>query len=105
MSPQDSAIRFGEVLAEQTSRIQELRRQLSSGSGPGPELTVELQVLQEELRLAQRREKENQDLSWSRAAQLDSLSRSLDLKEELIRVSDNRTGTPSSYNFQNVRLL
>uniref|UniRef100_A0A3Q3AD35 Myomegalin-like n=1 Tax=Kryptolebias marmoratus TaxID=37003 RepID=A0A3Q3AD35_KRYMA len=65
---QDSTSRLGEVLAEQASRLQELRRQLSSGSGSqpdsGPELQ-ELQELQEELRLALRREQEN------RAAQQD----------------------------------
>lgn len=84
---QDSAGRFGEILSVQTSRIQELRRQLGSGSGSQRCSSAELQVLQEELRLALRREKENQDLSRGLADQLDSLSRTLNLKEDLIRVS------------------
>lgn len=46
--------------------------------------------MQDELRLALRREKENQELSRSQAAQLDSLSRTLHVKEEIIRVSDRR---------------
>ncbi|XP_017291254.1 myomegalin isoform X2 [Kryptolebias marmoratus] len=89
---QDSTSRLGEVLAEQASRLQELRRQLSSGSGSqpdsGPELQ-ELQELQEELRLALRREQEN------RAAQLASLSRSLNMKEETIRDLQRQLADPS----------
>ena len=79
-------------MAEQTSRLQELRRQLSSALGPRPDpeadSDVELRAVQEELRLALRREKENQELSKSQAARLDSLSRTLHVKEEVIRVSD-----------------
>lgn len=88
LSLQDSAARLGEVMSEQTTRLQELRRQLSSGSGARADsesdLALELQAMQEELRMALRREKENQEVSRS---QLDSLARTLHLKEELIRVS------------------
>ncbi|KAF3690479.1 Myomegalin Cardiomyopathy-associated protein 2 Phosphodiesterase 4D-interacting protein [Channa argus] len=96
---QDSASRLGEVMTEQTSRLQELRRQLSSGLGSrthtGPDLAVELQAVQEELRLALRREKENQELSRSRAARLDSLSRTLHVKEEIIRDLQRKMVDPS----------
>ncbi|XP_031641438.1 myomegalin isoform X1 [Oncorhynchus kisutch] len=73
---QDSAGRLGEVMSEQTERLQELRRQLTSGSqaygsqlglqGPdlqGPDLqgtSQNFQALQDELRLALRREREAQ---------------------------------------------
>lgn len=91
VSLQDSAGRLGEVMAEQTARLQELRRQLSSGVGlradSGSHLALELQAVQEELRLALRREKESQELSRSQAARVDSLTRTLHVKEELIRVS------------------
>lgn len=91
VSLQDSAGRLGEVMAEQTARLQELRRQLSSGvrsrADSGSDLAVELQAMQEELCLALRREKESQELSRSQAAQVDSLTRTLHVKEELIRVS------------------
>uniref|UniRef100_A0A1A8PKC6 Phosphodiesterase 4D interacting protein n=1 Tax=Nothobranchius rachovii TaxID=451742 RepID=A0A1A8PKC6_9TELE len=94
---QDLATRFGEVLAEQTSRVQELRRQLSPGSGwkPDSELTEELQTLQEELRLALRREKENQELSRTQMARLDSFSRSLTLKDDTIRDLQRQLVDPS----------
>lgn len=78
-------------MAEQTARLQELRRQLSSGfrsrSDSGADSAVELQALQEELRLVLRREKESQELSRSQTARLDSLTRTLLVKEEIIRVS------------------
>ncbi|XP_070410480.1 myomegalin isoform X5 [Nothobranchius furzeri] len=94
---QDLATRFGEVLAEQTSRVQELRRQLSPGSGwkPDSELTEEVQTLQEELRLALRREKENQELSRTQMARLDSFSRSLNLKDDTIRDLQRQLVEPS----------
>ncbi|KAG7231431.1 hypothetical protein INR49_011941, partial [Caranx melampygus] len=96
---QDSASRLGEVMAEQTSRLQELRRQLSSGVGlradAGPDLAAEVQVVQEELRLALRREKENQELSRSQAARLDSLTRTLQVKEEIIRDFQRQMVDPS----------
>ncbi|XP_071342689.1 myomegalin isoform X2 [Trachinotus anak] len=96
---QDSASRLGEVMTEQTSRLQELRRQLSSGPGlrpdSGTDLAVELQAVQEELRLALRREKETQELSRSQAARLDSLSRTLQVKEEIIRDFQREMVDPS----------
>ncbi|KAF0021581.1 hypothetical protein F2P81_026166 [Scophthalmus maximus] len=79
-------------MSEQTSRLQELRRQLCSGSGSGTDqdqdLELELQAAREELRLALRREKENQERSGRREAELDSLSRALRVKEGVIRVSE-----------------
>ncbi|KAM9761434.1 myomegalin isoform 3-T3 [Menidia menidia] len=85
----DSASQLSEVITEQAARLQELRTQMSSGFGarpdPGPDLSVELQAVQEELRLAFRREKESQELSRGQAARLDSLSRSLRVKEETVR--------------------
>ncbi|KAL1022822.1 hypothetical protein UPYG_G00032820 [Umbra pygmaea] len=59
----DSAGRLGEVMAEQTIRLQELRRQLNSGCQlgiQGPEISPELQTMREELRLALMREREAQ---------------------------------------------
>lgn len=44
--------------------------------------------MQEELRLALRREKESQEQSRSQASRLDSLTRTLLVKEEIIRVSE-----------------
>lgn len=90
LSMQDSAGRLSEVLNEQASRVQELRQQLSSGSGSKPEaapdLALEVQALQEELRLALMREKENEEERRSQAGRLDALSRSLTVKEEMVRV-------------------
>ena len=64
---------------------------MSSGSGSRPDsgldLSAELEAVQEELRLALRRQQESQELSRSQAARLDSLSRTLHVKEETIRVS------------------
>ncbi|XP_068445595.1 myomegalin isoform X2 [Clinocottus analis] len=86
---QDSAGRLGEVMTEQTGRLQELRRQLSTGVGSrsdsGPDSAVDLQAMQEELRLALRRGKESQELSRSQASTVDSLTRTLHVKEEIIR--------------------
>ncbi|XP_035509259.1 myomegalin-like [Morone saxatilis] len=96
---QDSASRHGEVMTEQTARLQELRRQLSSAVGsrpdPGADLAVELQAVQEELRLALRREKESQELSWSQATRVDSLTRTLHVKEEIIRDFQRQLVEPS----------
>ncbi|XP_071381126.1 myomegalin-like isoform X2 [Centroberyx affinis] len=101
---QDSAGRLGEVMNEQTVRLQELRRQLSSGfqvsgvgssSVSGPDPSVELQAVQEELRLALRREKEAQEESRSQAATLDCLSRTLHVKEEIIRGFQRQMVEPS----------
>ncbi|KAM6938464.1 myomegalin isoform 7-T7 [Lycodopsis pacificus] len=96
---QDSAGRLGEVMTEQTGRLQELRRQLSSGVGSradsGPDLAVELQVVQEELRLALRRGQESQGLSSNQASKVDSLSRTLHVKEEIIRDFQRQMVEPS----------
>ncbi|KAM3875832.1 myomegalin [Diretmus argenteus] len=101
---QDSAGRLGEVMNEQTGRLQELRRQLSSGfpapgvgsrSVSGPNSSLEIQAMQEELRLALRRDKESQEESRSQAARLDSLSRTLHVKEEIIRGFQRQMVEPS----------
>ncbi|KAL7397807.1 hypothetical protein ABVT39_028209 [Epinephelus coioides] len=96
---QDSAGRLSEVMTEQTGRLQELRRQLSSGvvsrSDSGPDSAVELQALQDELRLALRREKESQELSRSQANRVDSLTRTLCVKEEIIRDFQRQMVEPS----------
>ncbi|CAB1422575.1 unnamed protein product, partial [Pleuronectes platessa] len=96
---QDSALQLGDVMTEQTSRLQELRRQLSSGSGwrsdSGPDSALELQAVQEELGLALRREKENQELSRSQTERLEALSRTLLVKEELIRDLQRQMVEPS----------
>ncbi|XP_074523720.1 myomegalin isoform X2 [Halichoeres trimaculatus] len=97
---QDSASRLDEVMTEQTARLQELRRQLSSrsdpGAGsrsdPGAESAVEIQALQEELRLALRREKESQELGRS----LESMSRTLHVKDEIIRDFQRQLVEPSA---------
>ncbi|KAM7387802.1 hypothetical protein PAMP_024015 [Pampus punctatissimus] len=94
---QDSASRLSEVMTEQTARLQELRRQLSSGftlrSDSGAD--SELQAVQEELRLVLRREKESQELSRSQAARLGSLTRTLHVKEEIIRDFQRQLVEPS----------
>lgn len=93
ISVQVSGSRLGEVLGEQAGRLMELRRQLSSGVGWGSDSdsAVELQAVQEELRLALRRERErereSQELSRSQASREEALSRRLQGKEEIIRVS------------------
>ncbi|XP_045906342.1 myomegalin isoform X2 [Micropterus dolomieu] len=96
---QDSASRLGEVMAEQTARLQELRRQLSSGAGSrsdsGSDWAVELQAVQEELRLALRRERESQELSRSQASTLDCLTRTLHVKEDIIRDFQKQMVEPS----------
>ncbi|KAM4629781.1 myomegalin [Polymixia lowei] len=105
---QDSAGRLSEVMNEQTVRLQELRRQLTSGfqvsgagsgagsgSVSGPDSSVELQAVQEELRLALRREKEAQEESRRQGSRLDSLSRTLHAKEEIIRGFQRQLVEPS----------
>ncbi|CAI5636863.1 unnamed protein product [Oreochromis niloticus] len=96
----DSAIRLSEVITEQKSRLQELRKQLSSGFGSQPDfgadLALELQAVQEELFLALRREKESQELTRSQTARLDSLSRTLHVKEEIIRDFQRQMVDPSA---------
>ncbi|XP_029284953.1 myomegalin isoform X3 [Cottoperca gobio] len=94
---QDSASRLGEVMGEQTGRLQELRRQLSSGvrSRSDSDSAVELQAMQEELRLALRRERESQELSRGQASREDSLTRTLHVKEEIIRDFQRQMVEPS----------
>ncbi|KAF6721984.1 Myomegalin [Oryzias melastigma] len=96
---QESAAQLSQVIAEQTSRLQELRRQLGSGFGPSPDsegdLGVELQALKEELSLALRREKESEELSRSQAARIDSLCRTLHVKEEIIGDFQRQLADPS----------
>lgn len=68
-------------MLEQTARVQELRQQLSSTEGPGGlDQALKLQLLQEELQLVLRREKENREVQ----------SKKLQLKEESIRVRKKR---------------
>lgn len=82
---QDSASQLGEVMLEQTRRLQELRLQLCCSRDERSE-SEELQALKEELHVALRRGQEEQELSRSQAAMLESLSRRLQLKEGLMRV-------------------
>uniref|UniRef100_A0A3P9CPM3 Myomegalin n=1 Tax=Maylandia zebra TaxID=106582 RepID=A0A3P9CPM3_9CICH len=95
----DSAVRLSEVITEQKSRLQELRKQLSSGFGSQPDfgadLALELQAVQEELFLALRREKESQEITRSQTARLDSLNRTLHVKEEIIRDFQRQMVDPS----------
>ncbi|XP_041646871.1 myomegalin isoform X3 [Cheilinus undulatus] len=97
---QDSASRLDEVMTEQTGRLQELRRQLSSAVGSrsdgGADSAVELEALQEELRLALRREKESQELSRSQTKSVESLSRTLHVKDEIIRDLQRQMADPSA---------
>ncbi|XP_062280924.1 LOW QUALITY PROTEIN: myomegalin-like [Scomber scombrus] len=96
---QDSASRLSEVMSEQTTRLQELRKQLSSGVGSrsdlDPDLAAEFQAVQEELSLVLRREKENQELSRSHSARMEAMSRSLHVKEEIIRDFQRQLVDPS----------
>ncbi|KAK7133682.1 hypothetical protein R3I94_015521 [Phoxinus phoxinus] len=93
----DSAGRVGQVMAEQTGRLQELRRQLGSSN---PQLTeVDTQALQDELQLTQRREREaqnqlstlrstlasHQDRLQAQLSDLEALSRTVSVKEEIIK--------------------
>ncbi|XP_029985346.1 LOW QUALITY PROTEIN: myomegalin-like, partial [Sphaeramia orbicularis] len=103
---QESSGRLGEVMEEQTSRLQELRRQLSSAPGPGPgpgpgsgpgwtvDLDLDLQAVQEELRLALRRNQENQDLIRTQTTRLESMGRSLRAKDDIIRDLQIQTVNP-----------
>uniref|UniRef100_A0A8C2IKN0 Si:ch211-242b18.1 n=1 Tax=Cyprinus carpio TaxID=7962 RepID=A0A8C2IKN0_CYPCA len=93
----DSAGRVGQVMAEQTARLQELRRQLGSAN---PQLTeADTQTLQDELRLTLRREREaqnqittlqttlasHQDQLKTQASDIEALSRTVNIKEEIIK--------------------
>ncbi|KAM9435242.1 myomegalin isoform 3-T3 [Clarias gariepinus] len=68
----DSAERAGKVMSEQTARLQELRRQVMSAGSRSPSATEhfeDVQLLQEELRLALSKDKEAQrELSVLRLA-------------------------------------
>uniref|UniRef100_UPI00403A87FC myomegalin isoform 9 n=2 Tax=Danio rerio TaxID=7955 RepID=UPI00403A87FC len=93
----DSAGRVGQVMAEQTARLQELRKQLGSAN---PELTQEdTQALMDELQMTLRREREAQtqlsilratlasyqDQLQTQTSDLDALSRTASVKEEIIK--------------------
>ncbi|XP_056125474.1 myomegalin isoform X7 [Rhinichthys klamathensis goyatoka] len=93
----DSAGRVGQVMAEQTARLQELRRQLGSSN---PQLTEgDTQALQDELQLTLRREREaqnqltalrstlasHQDRLQAQVSDLEALSRTVSIKEEIIK--------------------
>ncbi|XP_051730141.1 myomegalin isoform X6 [Ctenopharyngodon idella] len=93
----DSAGRVGQLMAEQTARLQELRRQLGSAN---PQLTeVDAQALQDELRMTLRREREaqnqltalrstlasHQDQLQAQASDLEALSKTVSIKEEIIK--------------------
>ncbi|XP_016091230.1 myomegalin isoform X8 [Sinocyclocheilus grahami] len=93
----DSAGRVGQVMAEQTARLQELRRQLGSAN---PQLTeADTQTLQDELRLTLRREREaqnqlttlhttlasHQDQLKTQVSDIEALSRTVSIKEEIIK--------------------
>ena len=87
MPPQDSARRQGEVMSEQTGRLQELRRQLSSrGQISGSLSDGELAEVREELTLAVRRVMEAQQESDNQTSRMEALTRALYTKEELIKV-------------------
>uniref|UniRef100_H2S702 Si:ch211-242b18.1 n=1 Tax=Takifugu rubripes TaxID=31033 RepID=H2S702_TAKRU len=91
---QDSASRLGEVMTEQTTRLQELRQQLSSGGGWTLD-REEVQALKEEVQAARQRSKENQELSRTQAAMLESLSGTLHVKEALLRDLQRKLAEPS----------
>uniref|UniRef100_A0A673KBP7 Si:ch211-242b18.1 n=1 Tax=Sinocyclocheilus rhinocerous TaxID=307959 RepID=A0A673KBP7_9TELE len=93
----DSAGRVGQVMAEQTARLQELRRQLGSTNPQSTE--ADTQTLQDELRLTLRREREAQnqltalhvtlaslqDQLKTQASDIEALSRTVSIKEEIIK--------------------
>ncbi|XP_034035238.1 myomegalin isoform X2 [Thalassophryne amazonica] len=97
---QEAVSRFGELMAEQATRLQELRRQLNCGVQAS-----ELQALQDELRLALKRQKESEDQSTSQAAQLDSLIRTLHGKDDIIRGFQSQTADPSDLLAQRIHDL
>uniref|UniRef100_A0A8C1G9L5 Si:ch211-242b18.1 n=1 Tax=Cyprinus carpio TaxID=7962 RepID=A0A8C1G9L5_CYPCA len=93
----DSAVRVGQVMAEQTARLQELRRQLGSANPQSTE--ADTQTLQDELQLTLRREREaqnqltalhvtlasHQDQLKTQASDIEALSRTVSIKEEIIK--------------------
>ncbi|XP_057208420.1 myomegalin isoform X4 [Triplophysa rosa] len=97
----ESAGRVGQVMAEQTARLQELRRQLESTDprSTPPEPPADKQRLLDELQLALRREREAQDQLTilrstlashrdqlqAQASDLEALTRTVNIKEEIIK--------------------
>ncbi|XP_056619879.1 myomegalin isoform X3 [Triplophysa dalaica] len=97
----ESAGRLGQVMAEQTARLQELRRQLESTDprSTPPEPPADTQRLLDELQLALRREREAQDQLTTlrstlashrdqlhaQASDLEALTRTVNIKEEIIK--------------------
>nr|XP_055043045.1 myomegalin isoform X7 [Misgurnus anguillicaudatus] len=93
----DSAERVGQVMVEQTSRLQELRKQLGSTSPRS--ILEDTQTLRDELQLALRREREaqdqlttlrctlasNQEQLQAQASDLEALTRTVNVKEEIIK--------------------
>ncbi|XP_073667496.1 myomegalin isoform X9 [Paramisgurnus dabryanus] len=93
----DSAERVDQVMVEQTSRLQELRKQLGSTSPRS--ILDDTQTLRDELQLALRREREaqdqlttlrctlisNQDQLQAQASDLEALARTVNVKEEIIK--------------------
>ncbi|XP_053713139.1 myomegalin isoform X4 [Synchiropus splendidus] len=92
---QDSAGRLAEVMTEQSARLQELRRQLSSKPDSGAEREAELEEAREELRLLRRRQKESEELRRSQSQSLETLSRALLLKERSIEELQQHMAEPS----------
>ncbi|KAG7271994.1 hypothetical protein CRUP_001554, partial [Coryphaenoides rupestris] len=83
---QDSAGRQAEVMSEQTGRLQELRRQLGArGQRSGSLSDGELATVREELTLALRRVMDAQEESDHQAIRMDSLTRTIRAKEEVIK--------------------
>ncbi|KAM6962436.1 myomegalin [Aplochiton taeniatus] len=105
---QDSSGRLGEVMSEQTSRLQELRRQLTStpqspghlsqalDPGPGSASSLAHQTLQEELHLAMKREREAQEESYSQAGRLEALARTILVNEGIIKDYQKQLAEPSA---------
>ncbi|XP_030628588.1 myomegalin [Chanos chanos] len=97
----DSARRMGEVMSEQSTRVQELRRQLATAESlQGTALPpTDTQVMCDELQLALHKEREAQaelsalrctlashrDQIQSQALQLEALTRTIDVKADVIK--------------------
>ncbi|XP_022542210.2 myomegalin isoform X2 [Astyanax mexicanus] len=109
----DSAERMGQVMSEQVGRLQELRRQVVSAgtsSQSKSEHSVDVQSLQEELRLVLAREREAQgDLSTphstltmshnqfqAQAQELEALNRTVTIKDQIIKDLQMKLVEPSA---------
>uniref|UniRef100_A0A3B1KEK7 Si:ch211-242b18.1 n=1 Tax=Astyanax mexicanus TaxID=7994 RepID=A0A3B1KEK7_ASTMX len=109
----DSAERMGQVMSEQVGRLQELRRQVVSAgtsSQSKSEHSVDVQSLQEELRLVLAREREAQgDLSTphstltishnqfqAQAQELEALNRTVTIKDQIIKDLQMQLVEPSA---------